>query len=225
MSNLSIKHGENHTNISSISLHSLDWTRWEILLTNSLHSRTAGYSSVNHWYFWLLWRISFGVFIGDFMKELFEFLYSRWRYPKINLPNVYIWQACSSARENTYLLTYIRSHQHNHSPFLCSTKVKAKMSKHINENWYPNCIGFFCSQFIFYFYFWLFSANLFSVLTVEVSKNQFTECLHLASLQFWSSPGLYIFDVCNVVKNILVMPEKARVTNFVNIFTWVNHSF
>ena len=58
------------------------------------------------------------------------------------------------------------------------------MSKHINENWYPNCIGFFCSQFIFYFYFWLFSANLFSVLTVEVSKNQFTECLHLASLQF-----------------------------------------
>ena len=75
--------------------------------------------------------------------------------------------------------------QHNHSPFLCSTKVKAKMSKHINENWYPNCIGFFCSQFIFYFYFWLFSANLFSVLTVEVSKNQFTECLHLASLQFW----------------------------------------
>ena len=96
MSNLSIKHGENHTNISSISLHSLDWTRWEILLTNSLHSRTAGYSSVNNWYFWLLWRISFGVFIGDFMKELFEFLYSRWRYPKINLPNVYIWLACSS---------------------------------------------------------------------------------------------------------------------------------
>ena len=79
--------------------HFIHWTGlaerfcWQI--------RTAGYWGVNiqsHWYFWLLWQISFGVFIGDFMKELFEFLYSRWRYPKINLPNVYIWLACSSQR-------------------------------------------------------------------------------------------------------------------------------
>ena len=46
----------------------------------------------------------FFTFTSGFFRRIY-FLYSRWRYPKINLPNVYIWLACSSGENHGNILS------------------------------------------------------------------------------------------------------------------------